>query len=90
MLKFVELQLGQRWVAEPNAPEPQVSVEVSSVNVRFRSYRPVRDTKPTGILRALSLFSKTSPKLDETWGTLRLLVAAAGAGTAPMIMNGIR
>ncbi|PDT32270.1 hypothetical protein CO660_00045 [Rhizobium sp. L9] len=27
MLKFIELQLGQGWVAEPNAPEPQVSPE---------------------------------------------------------------
>lgn len=43
MLKFVKLQLGQDWVAEPNAPGPQVSVEGSSVNVRFRSYRPVHE-----------------------------------------------
>lgn len=73
MLKFVKLQLGQGWVAEPNAPEPQVSVAGSSVNVCFRSYRPVRDEKPTGILRALNLFSKAGPKFDETWGTLRFI-----------------
>ncbi|MBY3217078.1 hypothetical protein HFO21_22425 [Rhizobium laguerreae] len=73
MLKFVKLQLGQDWVAEPNAPEPQVSVEGSYVNVRFRSYRPVQEKKPTGFLRALSLFSKTRPKFDETWGTLRFV-----------------
>lgn len=73
MLKFVELQLGQGWVAEPNAPEPQVSVAGSSVNVCFRSYQPVRDKKPSGILRALNLFSKTGPKFDETWGTLSFI-----------------
>lgn len=43
MLKFVKLQLGQGWVADPNAPEPQVSVEASAANVRFRSYRVVDD-----------------------------------------------
>lgn len=71
MLKFVKLQLGQGWVADPNAPEPQVSVEASAANVRFRSYRVVDDKKPTGILRALGLFSKPSSKFEETWGTLR-------------------
>ncbi|MBB2704645.1 MULTISPECIES: hypothetical protein [Rhizobium] len=73
MLKFVKLQLGQGWVAEPNAPEPQVSVEGSSVNVRFRSSRAVHDRKPRGILRALSLFSKTRPMFEEAWGTLRFV-----------------
>lgn len=71
MLKFVKLQLGQGWVADPNAPEPQVSVEASAANVRFRSYRVVDDKKPTGIIRALGLFSKPSSKFKETWGTLR-------------------
>lgn len=71
MLKFVKLQLGQGWVADANAPEPQVSVEASSANVRFRSYRVVDDKKPTGIRRALALFSKPSSKFEETWGTLR-------------------
>ncbi|MEH0293423.1 hypothetical protein V6R98_14565 [Agrobacterium sp. CCNWLW71] len=71
MLKFVKLQLGQGWVADSNSPEPQVSVEASSVNVRFRSYRVVDDKKPTGILRALGLFSKSSSKFEETWSTLR-------------------
>lgn len=71
MLKFVKLQLGQGWVADPNAPEPQVSVEASSANVRFRSYRVVDDKKPTGILRVLGLFSKPSSKFEGTRGTLR-------------------
>lgn len=71
MLKFVKLQLGQGWVADPNAPEPQVSVEASSANVRFRSYRVVDDKKPTGIRRALALFSKSSSEFEETRGTLR-------------------
>ncbi|WP_333900116.1 hypothetical protein [Agrobacterium pusense] len=71
MLKFVKLQLGQGWVADPIAPEPQVSVEASSANVRFRSYRVVDDKKPKGIRRALALFSKRSSKFEETWGTLR-------------------
>lgn len=71
MLKFVKLQLGQGWVADPNAPEPQVSVEASSANVRFRSYRVVDDNKPKGILRALDVFSKPGSKFEETRGTLR-------------------
>lgn len=71
MLKFVKLQLGQGWVADPNAPEPQVSVEASAANVRFRSYRVLDDNKPTGILRALGLFSKPSTKFERTWSTLR-------------------
>jgi hypothetical protein len=71
MLKFVKLQLGQAWVADPNAPEPQVSVEASAANVRFRSYRVVDDKKLTGFLRALGLFSKPSSTFEETWGTLR-------------------
>ena len=71
MLKFVKLQLGQGWVVDPNAPEPQVSVEASSANVRFRSYRAVDDKNPTGIRRALALFSKPSSKFEETLGTLR-------------------
>ena len=58
---------------DPNAPEPQVSVEASSVSVRFRSYRVVHDKQPTGILRALSLFSKRSSKFDKRWGTLRFV-----------------
>ncbi|WP_113110786.1 hypothetical protein [Rhizobiales bacterium] len=73
MLKFVKLQLGRGWVAEPNAPEPQVSAEGPSVKVRFRAFRTVPDKKPTGVRRALSLFSKTSPKFEETWGTLRFV-----------------
>lgn len=64
MLKFVKLQLGQGWVADPNTPELQVSVEASSANVRFRSYRVVDDKKPTGIRRALALFSKPSSKFE--------------------------
>lgn len=73
MLEFVELQLGQGWVAEPNAPERQVSLAGSSVNVCFRSYRPVCDKKPSGILRPLNLFAKAGPKFDETWGTLSFI-----------------
>ncbi|WP_275783630.1 hypothetical protein [Pararhizobium gei] len=73
MLKFEELQLGQGWVADPNAPEPEVSVAGSSVNVCFRSSRPVHDKKPVGVLRALNLFSEAEPKLDNTWGTLSFI-----------------
>jgi len=73
MLKFVKLQLGQGWVAEPNAPEPQVLVEGSSVTVRFRAYRGGARQQADGYFRALSLFSKTSSKFDETWGTLRFV-----------------
>ncbi|ARO31737.1 hypothetical protein NXC14_CH03853 [Rhizobium sp. NXC14] len=73
MLKFVELQLGQGWVAEPNAPEPEVSVAGSKVNVCFRSYRRVQHKKPSGILRAFNRFSKAGPKFDEAWGTLSFI-----------------
>jgi len=73
MLKFLEQQLGQGWAAEPNAPEPQVSVADSSVNVRFRSCRPMRDKERLGMAKALSLFSKASPKFDEAWGTLSFI-----------------
>ncbi|WP_286170018.1 hypothetical protein [Rhizobium sp. NFACC06-2] len=58
-------------MADPNAPEPQVSVDASSANVRFRSCRVVDEKKPTGIRRALALFSKPSSKFEETLGTLR-------------------
>lgn len=58
-------------MADPNAPEPEVSVEASAANVRFRSYRVVDDKKPKGIRTALALFSKPSSKFEETWGTLR-------------------
>ncbi len=73
MLKFVEQQLGQGWVDEPNAPEPQVSVTDSSVNVCFRSYRLVQDKKRSGIFGSLNPFSKADPKRDETWGTLSFI-----------------
>jgi hypothetical protein len=73
MLRFVELELGQGWAAEPNAPDPEVSVAASSVDVRFRSYRPVRDAKPSGIFKALNLFSKAGPRFDEAWSTLSFI-----------------
>ena len=75
MITFVELQLGHGWHADPNAPEPQVSVAGSSVNVRSRSCRLWRGSSPKlqVILRSLKLFSDTGPRSDETWGTLNLI-----------------
>jgi hypothetical protein len=73
MVKFIELRLGEDWVADPNAPEPHVSVAGSSVNVCFRSYRLVQDKKTSGFLRVLNLFSKADPTFDETHGTLSFI-----------------
>jgi hypothetical protein len=70
MLKFVELQLDDGWAADPNAPEPQVSVAAFSANVSFRSYRPVQVKKPSGFLSLLYLVSEARPKFDEAQGAL--------------------
>lgn len=70
MLKFVEQQLGEGWVEEPNAPEPKVLVAGSSVNIRFRTWRSEKGKKASNISGWLPSFSKAAPDLDETWGTL--------------------
>lgn len=70
MLKFVEQDLGGGWIDEPNAPEPQVLVADSAVNVRFRTWRLMQEKKPSNILGWRPPFSKAAPKLEETWGTL--------------------
>ncbi|MBX3569268.1 MAG: hypothetical protein KF914_14510 [Rhizobiaceae bacterium] len=72
MLRFVELRLGEGWREEPNAPDPQVSVAASSVNVRFRCFKPipVNATRPRGILAAFGRSSRKAPWFDEAWGVL--------------------
>lgn len=72
MLSFIELQLGNGWSADPNVPEPQVSVAGSSVNIRFRCCRIGQDdnTRRPSIFGGLRLFSKGDPKFDETWANL--------------------
>lgn len=73
MLKFVEQQLGEGWVDEPNAPEPQVLVADSSVNVCFRAHRLVKEKKRSITSGWVTPLSKAAPQLDETWGTLNFI-----------------
>jgi hypothetical protein len=62
----------QVWKADPNAPEPQVSAGGPSVNVRFNAYRVVQDNELAGVSLGATLFWRTSPKFDETWGTFKV------------------
>ena len=72
MLTFVEQKLDDGWDADPNAPEPHVTVTGSTATVRFRLSGLLRNTQPRRPGPLQRLFGARADP-DGGWGALSFL-----------------